>query len=146
MRTLIAVLALGVATSACAALRAADEAKADQRGVGGLAARIQDLNLTDEQEAKIADIRKESGPKVQEAARELAAAVKEETEKARAVLTPEQQKKLQEFREERREFRAEGLCEKLAHLGDLDLTDAEMEKIGDIRKEYRPKIVKALES
>jgi Spy/CpxP family protein refolding chaperone len=145
MRTLIAVLALGVATTACAALRAAEEAQADQRGVGGMAARIQDLNLTDAQEAKIADIRKECGPKVQEAARELTTVVKEEVEKARAVLTPEQQKKLQEFREERKEFRAESLCEKLAHLGDLDLTDAEMDRFGEIRKEFRPKIEKALE-
>src|SRR5262245_58960108 len=148
MRTLIAVLALA-AGLACADLRAADESKADEKGVGGrLAARIQDLNLTDEQEAKIAEIRKEFQPKVQEAAKDLAGMVKEEVEKARAVLTAEQQKKLQEFKEERKEFRAETLCEHLAHMGELaqlDLTDAEIEKISDIRKECRPKIVKALE-
>jgi len=32
----------------------------------------------------------------------------------------------------------------VAHLGELDLTDGEMAKIGEIRKEYRPKIEKAL--
>ena len=35
-----------------------------KRAAGNLAERIQDLNLTDEQEAKIADIRKEFRPKV----------------------------------------------------------------------------------
>jgi Spy/CpxP family protein refolding chaperone len=146
MRTLIAVLLLVAASSAYAALRAADEAKAEQKEAGGrLAARIQDLNLTDQQEAKIAEIREQFKPKVQEAAKALAAVAKEEMAKAQAVLTPEQQKKLQEFKEERKEFRAESLCERLANLEQLDLTDAEITKIADIRKEYRPKIEKALE-
>jgi Spy/CpxP family protein refolding chaperone len=144
MKALIAALALGVAMAACAALRAADDVKADQKVVV-VVARVQDLNLTDEQETKIADIRKDFRPKVQEAARDLAAVVKEEVEKARAVLTPEQQKKLQEIKEERKEFRAEGVGEQMAHLGDLDLTDAEIEKIGEIRKDFRPRIEKALE-
>jgi Spy/CpxP family protein refolding chaperone len=143
MRTLIAVLALVVATSACAALRAADDPKADQKVL--VIARIQDLNLTGEQETKIADIRKESRPKIEEAAKDLKAVVKEEVEKARAVLTPEQQKKLEEFKEERKEYREETLAEQVAHLKELDLTDAETEKVGEIRKEFRPKIVKALE-
>jgi Spy/CpxP family protein refolding chaperone len=114
---------------------------------GRLSERTQDLNLTDEQEAKIADIRKEYGPKVQEAAKDLATVVKEEVEKAHAVLTPEQKTKVEAFKEERRERRErrEGLAERIAHLRELDLTDAERAQFAEIRKEYRPKIDKALE-
>src|SRR5262245_28980048 len=63
MRTLSAVLALAVVVALWAAPRAAADAKAEREGAGvGLAERIQDLNLTDEQEARIADIRKEYRP------------------------------------------------------------------------------------
>jgi len=142
MRTLMGVVALAVGVSAYAALPAAAEDKA--KAGGELAARIQDLNLTDEQEAKVADIRKDYRPKVQEAAKELATLVKEEVEKVRGVLTQEQRTKLEATKEERQERRAEGLAERIAHLGELDLTDGEMAKIGDIRKEFRPKIEQAL--
>src|SRR5262249_9094532 len=37
------------------------------------------------------------------------------------------------------------LAERCAHLEELDLTDAEKTKIGDIRKEFRPQVAKALE-
>jgi Spy/CpxP family protein refolding chaperone len=117
-----------------------------QRADGGrLSERIQDLQLTDEQEAKIADIRKEYRPKVQEAGKELVTVLKEEVEKARAVLTPEQKTKLEAFKEERQEGRAESLAEHISHLRELDLTDAEMAQLAEIRKECRPKIDKALE-
>ena len=145
MRTLMAVVGLVVGMSVYAALPAAAQEKADQQGTAGLVARIQDLNLTDEQEAKIADIHKEYKAKVQEAAKDLAAVVKEEAEKVRAVLTEEQKTKLAALKEERKEFRAERLAERIAHLEELDLTEAEMAKIAEIRQEYRPKIVKALE-
>jgi Spy/CpxP family protein refolding chaperone len=111
----------------------------------GLTARIQDLHLTDAQEAKIADIRKEYRPRVEQGIKQLAGLVKEEVEKVRAVLTPDQKTKLAELKEERQERRAESLAERLAHFHEFDLTGAEMEKIGEIRKEYRPRIVKALE-
>jgi Spy/CpxP family protein refolding chaperone len=140
----MAVVALAVGLGVCAALPAAAEEKADQKASGGLAARVQDLNLTDEQEAKIADIRKEYRPKVQEAAKELSTIVKEEVEKVQAVLTPEQRTKLAADKEERQAHRAEGLSERLAHLGELDLTEGEMTKIGEIRKEFRPKIEAAM--
>jgi Spy/CpxP family protein refolding chaperone len=140
----MAVVALAVGASVYAALPAAAEEKADQKAGGELAARVQDLDLTDEQEAKIADIRKEYRPKVQEAGKELAAVVKEEVEKVRGVLTPAQRTKLEAAKEERQERRAEGLAERVAHLRELDLTDDEETKIGEIRKEYRPKIEKAL--
>jgi Spy/CpxP family protein refolding chaperone len=140
----MSVVALAVGVSVYAALPAAAEEKADQKAGGELAARVQDLNLTDEQEAKIADIRKDYRPKVQEAGKQLAAVVKEEVEKVRGVLTPAQRTKLEAAKEERQERRAQGLAERVAHLGELDLTDDEETKIGEIRKEYRPKIEKAL--
>ena len=116
------------------------------RAVGeALAERMQDLNLTDAQEAKIADIRNESRPKIQEAGKELAAIVKEEAAKVRDVLTPEQKTKLDALKEERQEHRPEGLAARIAHLEDLDLTEDELAKIQAIRNEYRPKITKAME-
>jgi Spy/CpxP family protein refolding chaperone len=110
-----------------------------------LGERVQDLNLTDEQEARVTDIRKDFRPKVQQAIKELGSVVKEEVEKVRAVLTPDQQTKLAALKEERQERRAESLAERIAHLHELDLTGAEMEKIAEIRKEYHPRIVKAME-
>lgn len=142
MRTLMAVAALVVGTAFCAAQPAATAQKADEKVTVILLERI---HLTDDQEAKIADIRKEFKPKVQEGAKELAALVKEEVEKIHGVLTPEQMKKLQEFKEGRRELRAERLSEEFAHVDDLDLTDAETAKIAEIRKEFRPKIEKAMQ-
>jgi Spy/CpxP family protein refolding chaperone len=130
--------------SVYAALPAIAEEKAAEKPGGVLGARVQDLNLTDDQKAKIADIRKEYRPKVQQAAKELSAVVKEEVEKVEGVLTPEQRTKLEADKEERQERRSQGLAERMAHVGELDLTDGEMEKIGEIRKEYRPKIEKAL--
>jgi Spy/CpxP family protein refolding chaperone len=140
MRFLSAVLLLMVALVVDVRLTAAD-----QENEKGLAERIQDLNLTDEQEAKITDIRKECRPKVEEAVKEQTTIVNEEVGKIREVLTPEQRDKLQSLKEERKEHRFEGLAQKIAHLGELDLTDAEMTQLSEIRNEYHPKIVKALE-
>src|SRR6516225_8654186 len=146
MRAFCAVLTLVAAMSACPKLYADDEPKGERNRIGeGLAARIQDLNLTDEQETRIADIRKEHRPKIQEEAKELAAIVKEEVEKVETILTPEQKEKLQAMKDERKERRHEGLAERIAHLRDLDLTEAEMTQIEEIRKEFRPKIVHDLE-
>jgi Spy/CpxP family protein refolding chaperone len=143
MKTLIAVVALAVGMGACAALPAAEE-KAQQKAGGGLAARVQDLHLTDAQEAKIADIRKEFKPRMQEAARNLAALVKEEEEKVLGVLTAGQREKLRNAKEELKEMRAESLAEQIAHLGELNLTDSELTQIAAIRKEYRPKFDQTL--
>jgi Spy/CpxP family protein refolding chaperone len=145
MKTLVAVVALVVGMSVFAALPAAAEEKKAENPAAGVGEWIQDLNLTDEQEAKIADIRKEYRPKVQEAGKELATVVKDEMEKVRDVLTPEQKTKLAAFKEERQENREEHLSERIAHLRELDLTDDEMAKIAEIRKEFRPKVEKALE-
>ena len=110
-----------------------------------LVERIQELNLTDEQEAKIAEIQKAGRPKVEAAAKALAAVAKEEADKAMAVLTPEQKAKAAALKEERKELRAEGAGERLARLEELDLSDAQIAQIQEIRKECRPEVAKALE-
>jgi Spy/CpxP family protein refolding chaperone len=146
MRALSTVLTMAALVGAVWAAPGAADTKPVSKDVAAvLVERIQDLNLTDQQEAKIADIRKEFRPKVQDAAKELAGAVKEELDKMRAVLTSEQREKVQAMKDERAEHRDEGLAHALANLKELDLTDAEMAKIGEIRKEFRPKIAKALE-
>jgi Spy/CpxP family protein refolding chaperone len=146
MRTLSAVLALALAAWVLPALRAADEAKRGQAEADeGQAEAMADLSLTEEQEAKLADIRKECRPKVEQAARELADTVKEEMTKIRETLTPEQREKLQTLREERRERRARGLAAEFAHLKELDLTEGEADQVAQVRREFRPKIEKALE-
>jgi Spy/CpxP family protein refolding chaperone len=146
-RTLSAVLTLAVAMVVGPRLWA-DEKTSDDRDVVGIVVveRVQDLNLTDEQEAKIADIRKECRPKVQEAARELAGLIKGEVEKIRGVLTSEQKEKIQALHAQRKEHRFDGLAARMAHLEDLHLTDAERSQIAEIRKEFRPRIAKAMES
>jgi Spy/CpxP family protein refolding chaperone len=106
--------------------------------------RVQDMDLTDAQETKIAEIRKQHQPKVQTAAKELGTLIKEEEEKVRDVLTPEQQKQVQAMKEERKDQREECVAHAFADLKEVDLTDAEMAKVGEIRKEYRPKIETAL--
>jgi Spy/CpxP family protein refolding chaperone len=116
-------------------------------GVGeGLAERIQDLNLTDAQEAKIAEIRKECQVKIQQAGKELSALVKEEVDKVRDVLTTAQKQTLQDLKEEREERRLERLAQGIAHLKELDLTQDELAKIQNIQNEYHPRMVKAMEA
>jgi Spy/CpxP family protein refolding chaperone len=138
MRTLLAVLTLAVVLWVPGKLFA-DDAPA------GMVERLQDLNLSDEQEAKITEIVKECKPKVQETAKELKAVVREELEKIDALLTPEQKVKIKAHREERKEHRAERLVERMAHLEELELTDDELAKFNELREEYRPKLHKALE-
>ena len=138
MKILSTVLAV-VALLALGAKVAAQEAK----GEGGPVVTIQDLNLTDEQEAKIADIMKDFRTKNADALKELTSAAREEMEKVSAVLTAEQKTKLQTLKEERKEAREECLAHRIAHLKELDLTDDEMTKIGEIRSAFHPKIAKA---
>ena len=138
MRMMSTVLAVA-AVMALGAKLAAQEAK----GEGVLFVTIQDLNLTDEQEAKIADIIKDFRTKNAEAIKELSSAVKNEMEKVNAVITAEQKAKLETLKEERKEAREECLAHRFAQLKELELTDDEMTKIGAIRSEFRPKLVKA---
>jgi Spy/CpxP family protein refolding chaperone len=137
MRILSAVLSLMVAMALCTTAHAQGEREA-------VVVMIQDIDLTDAQEAKIAEIRKEFRPKVEKAVKEFTTLVKDELEKMQAALTPEQKEKLRATRDERRERRFESLGERIAHLRDLDLTEAEMARIQEIRKECRPKAVNAL--
>ena len=138
MRMLCTVLAVA-AVLALGAKVAAQEAKRQ----GGLAEAIQDLNLTDEQEAKIADIRKDFRTKNGEALKELASIAKEEMEKVSGVLTAEQKAKLETLKEERKETRQECLAHRIANLKDLNLSDEQKTKLAGIRKEYRPKVHEA---
>ena len=139
MRILCTVLALGVALTVCGQLHAQG---ARQR----LSERIQDMSLTDAQESKIASIRAEYRAKIQQGGQHLAAAAKDELEKVRAALSPQQKAKLETMKDERQEHRFDGLAEEIAHLEALDLTDDEIAKIESIRAEYRPKIEKAMEA
>jgi Spy/CpxP family protein refolding chaperone len=138
MRTLSAGLALVLAMW----IGPSDSTVYGQTAV--LVVKIQDLQLTDAQEARIADIRKESRPRVEAAAKEVATLAKDEVEKIREVLTPEQKQKLEALREEREERREECLAHALANLKDLDVTDEEMTKIGEIRKEYNSRMEKSV--
>jgi len=133
MRTLLIAVALVMLTSV---------AGAGDRVI--MVERIQDLPLSEAQETKIAEIRKDCGPKIQEAAKELAGLVKEELQKMGAVLTAEQKEKIEALKEDREERREECLAHAIANLKALDLTDAEMTKIAEIRKDYRPKVVNAM--
>jgi Spy/CpxP family protein refolding chaperone len=138
MKRFSALATLAVGLVFCPRLVAAEDpaAPTGER----MAATMADLNLTDEQETKIADVRKEDRPKIQDAAKELAGLVKEEVEKVREVLTPEQREKVRALREERKERRIEGLAARIAHLRDIDLTDSEIAQIEEIRESYHPKV------
>jgi Spy/CpxP family protein refolding chaperone len=138
MRTVKPVLTLLVAMLATVPL-AAQERRA------ALVERIQELNLTDEQEAKIAEIQKAGRPKVEAAGKALAAVAKEEVDKAMAILTPHQKEKLTASKEDRKELRAEGVSERLARLEELDLSDAQIAQLEAVRKECRPELAKAIE-
>lgn len=139
MRMLSAVLAVAVVLAIGAKL-AAQEVKTRS----ALVESLQDLNLTDDQEAKIADIVKEFRTKNAEAVKELASVIEKETDKVNAVLTAEQKEIVKSLREERKDSREECLAHRIANLKDLDLTDGELTKVGEIRAEFRPKIVKAM--
>jgi Spy/CpxP family protein refolding chaperone len=138
MRTVCRAIAFSTVILACTQL-AAQELRTL------LVERFQDLNLTDEQEAAIANIQKEDRPKVEAAAQDLAKVVKEEVDKVKAVLTPAQREKLADFREDRKELRAEGLTERIARVHELDLSDSEIAQIEAVRKECRPQVAKAME-
>src|SRR5579864_7321828 len=121
MKTLSTVFTLAVALVVYPKLCVADDADAERReGVRErMAERMADLSLSDDQETKIADVRKEFGPKVKEAAKELSTLVKEELDKIREILTTDQKEKIRGLMEERRERRMNGLASRLAHLRDL---------------------------
>ena len=63
--------------------------------------------------------------------------VKEEVDQIRNVLSPEQLPKVKAILEERKEAKEESLAQSIASLKDLDLTEAEVAKIGEIKNEDR---------
>ena len=140
MKTRIAIATM-VLTLGAAGLCSAQQ----PQGADTSVERIRDIDLTEAQEAAIAGVRDEYAPKVEEAVTALKSVVDEELDKLRAVLTPEQLLKIENMKEERKTLRVEGLAARIAHLRDLDLTEDEKTKIAEIRNEYRPKIVQALE-
>jgi Spy/CpxP family protein refolding chaperone len=154
MRTTNTVLTLVLAMSMGVALNAAqvpteepavgtvkDEKEESQFGQKKvLVVTIQDIELTDEQEARIAAIRKEFRPKIEEQAKELKTLVTQQLDRIRNVVTPEQRQRIQAILAERKEFKEESLAHAIASLKELDLTEAELTKIAEIRKEYRPRM------
>jgi Spy/CpxP family protein refolding chaperone len=101
---------------------------------------IQDIELTSDQESRIAAIRKEYGTKIKEDAKELKTLATQQLDRIRNVFTPEQRTKIQQIIAERREFKVESLAHTIASLQELDLTEAELTKIAEIRKEFRPRM------
>lgn len=146
MRTLSTLLVLALGLTVVPQLRGADESKAarGERAKERIAESMADLNLTNEQETKIADIQKQNQSKIRDAAKQLSAVVKEEIEKIQAVLTPEQKAHRATQKEERKEERAERLAERIARVKELDLTDAELAQFEEIKEETRPKIEKLM--
>ncbi|HEV8002227.1 MAG TPA: hypothetical protein VGP63_20220 [Planctomycetaceae bacterium] len=142
MKTLITMLMVVIGVAVCPRVVAGQEPASErgERARERMAETMADLNLTDEQETKIAEVRKENRPKIQEATKELTTLVKDEVEKVREILTPEQKEKCHALKEERKERRIEGLAARMAHLRDLDLTDSEIAQIEEIREAARPKV------
>jgi Spy/CpxP family protein refolding chaperone len=64
-------------------------------------------------------------------------------EKVRGVLTSEQQEKLAEFKDERKDRARDRFASRVANAQELNLTDEQKTKIQDIRKEFRPKVHEA---
>ena len=147
MRTTQAVVALVLALSLGTAV-ALTQVVTERPAFGTadakvLVVEIQDIGLTDEQEARIAAIRKEYRPKIEENAKELKTLATEEVDRIRNTFTPEQRSKIPEILAERKEFKEESLAQAIAGLKELDLTEAELAKIAEIRKEFRPRMEEA---
>src|SRR5262249_33727342 len=90
------------------------------------------LNLTVDQKEKEAAVCKE-----------VSTIVREEMEKIKDVLTEEQQAKLPELKDERRDRVRDRWACRVANLQDLNLTAEQKTQIADIRKEFRPKVQEA---
>jgi Spy/CpxP family protein refolding chaperone len=90
------------------------------------------LNLTGEQKEKVHAVGKE-----------VATLFREELEKIKDVLTPEQQAKLPELKAERRERARDRFAARIVNFRDLNLTGEQRTAIAEIRQQYRPKIHEA---
>src|SRR5262249_23629048 len=87
------------------------------------------LNLTADQKQKVEAVCKQ-----------VRAIVKEELEQMRNVLTEEQQAKLPELKDERRDRVRDQWVSRIANFKNLNLTDQQKTEIAEIGKEYRPKV------
>jgi Spy/CpxP family protein refolding chaperone len=85
----------------------------------------------------------EQKEKLESVGKDLRALVNEEMERVRAVLSPEQLERFQERREEVGHNVRDRLAWRIASLKELNLSDEQMSKINDIRKECRPKVHEA---
>jgi Spy/CpxP family protein refolding chaperone len=101
---------------------------------------VQDLPLSEQQEARINEIRKEYRPKVEQSAKELKTLVTDEVDQIRNALTPEQRAKIRTMLEQREQFKVESLAQTIANLKELDLSEDELAKIQKIHSEFRPKM------
>jgi Spy/CpxP family protein refolding chaperone len=81
--------------------------------------------------------------KVQAVGKEVATLVREEMEKIRDVLSAEQNEKLTDLKEERKERVRDRMAHRIAEHKELNLTEDQKTKIADVRKEYRPKVHEA---
>src|SRR5262249_16720390 len=81
--------------------------------------------------------------KVEAVGKEVCTIVRDELAKMRDVLSAAQKEKLDEFKDERREHIRDRLAHAIANYKDLNLTDAQKEKISAIRQEYRARVHEA---
>src|SRR5262245_17929126 len=155
MRTTHAVLALVLTMSFVVSVEAAQVVTEEPAAVTTrdvqqsgrpkmLVVSVQDIELTEEQEARIAAIRKEYGDKIKEDAKELKTLAAQQLDRIRNVFTPEQRAKIQDIIAQKKEFKEECLAHAIANLKELDLTEAELAKIREIRNAYRPKMDEAI--
>src|SRR5260370_12530481 len=75
--------------------------------------------------------------------KEVGTLVREELEKIRDVLSAEQQAKLIDLKQERKDRVRDRMAVRIANFKELNLTDDQKEKIVAIRREYRPKVHEA---
>jgi Spy/CpxP family protein refolding chaperone len=130
MRVVSTVLALAVSLAIASSLFAQDKEKKaprEGRGRGGAMDRIdgmvRNLNLTDDQKAKLEEIKKEYAPKFKEAA-----------EKSEGILTPEQKTARKEAMKAAREAGKRGPEVRKEIEAAMKLTDEQKAKMADARK------------
>ena len=75
--------------------------------------------------------------------KELHLLVHQQLEAMRQLLSETQKEKLQDFKDERREHVRDRMAHRVASSKELNLTEGQVSKITDIRKDYRPKVHEA---
>jgi Spy/CpxP family protein refolding chaperone len=80
---------------------------------------------------------------VQAVGKEVATLVREEMENIGDVLSAEQNEKLTDLKEERKDRVRDRMAHRIAELRELNLTEVQKSQIANVRKEYRPKVQEA---